>query len=156
MCCPSHESMVQSLRGQEDRRVRVQDSYLLATKAREVSEARSKGMDHSVIGKPSGKPSLCVGLLIGLMLGLSLLLFVACDDQDSAKGGAGQEHKKGTSAGPASTDGLIVFRRYLDLERTKSAIFTMHPNGSHIRQITHPPEGWSDDFPAWSPDGTKV
>ena len=156
MYCPSHESMVQSLRGQEDRRVRVQDSYLLATKAREVSEARSKGMDHSVIGKPSGKPSLCVGLLIGLMLGLSLLLFVACDDQDSAKGGAGGEHKKGTSGGTASTDGLIVFRRYLDLELTKSAIFTMYPNGTHIRQITHPPEGWGDDFPAWSPDGTKV
>jgi hypothetical protein len=56
------------------------------TKAREVSEARSKGMDHSVIGKPS----LRVGLLIGSMLGLSLLLFVACDDQDSAKGGAGR------------------------------------------------------------------
>jgi Tol biopolymer transport system component len=109
-------------------------------------------MDHSVIGKPS----LRVGLLIGLMLGLSLLLFVACDDQDSAKGGAGQEHKKGTSGGTAPTDGLIVFRRYLDLELTRSAIFTMYPNGSHIRQITHPPEGWGDYFPAWSPDGTKV
>jgi WD40-like Beta Propeller Repeat len=109
-------------------------------------------MDHSVIGKPS----LRVGLLIGLMLGLSLLLFVACDDQDSAKGGAGQEHEKGTSGGTAPTDGLIVFRRCLDLELTRSAIFTMYPNGSHIRQITHPPEGWGDYFPAWSPDGTKV
>jgi hypothetical protein len=122
-----------------------------------VSEARSKGMDHSVIGKPSGKPSLRVGLLIGLILGLSsLLLFAACDDQDSAKGGAGQEHNKSTSGGTASTHGLIVFRRYLDLELTKSAIFTMYPNGTHIRQITHPPEGFSDGSPAWSPDGTKV
>src|SRR5829696_303439 len=157
MRCPSHKSMVQSLRGQEDRRVRVQDSYLLATKAREVSEARSKGMDHSVIGKPSGKPSLRVGLLIGLILGLSsLLLFAACDDQESAKGGADQEHNKSTSGGTASTDGLIAFRRYLDLEGTRSAIFTMYPNGSHIRQITNPPEGWGDFYPAWSPDGTKV
>ena len=32
----------------------------------------------------------------------------------------------------------------------------MNPDGSHIRQITHAPEGWSDDSPAWSPDGTKV
>jgi Tol biopolymer transport system component len=61
----------------------------------------------------------------------------------------GQEHKKSTSAGPASTDGLIVFFR-------RDAIFTMYPNGSHIRQITHPPEGWLDGYPAWSPDGTKV
>src|SRR5215218_1056436 len=37
--------------------------------------------------------------------------------EESAKGGAGQEHKKSTRsfAGTASTDGLIVFRRYLDL-----------------------------------------
>jgi Tol biopolymer transport system component len=39
----------------------------------------------------------------------------------------------------------------------------MYPNGSHIRQITHPPEGFShapkglsDYSPAWSPDGTKA
>src|SRR5215204_3730599 len=63
--------------------------------------------------------------------------------EESAKGGADQEHNKSTRsfAGSASTDGLIVFRRYLDLALTKSAIFTMYPNGSHIRQITHPPKG---------------
>jgi Tol biopolymer transport system component len=118
-------------------------------------DRRSKGMYHSLIGKPS----LRVGLLMGLLIGLSsLLLLAACEGENSAKGGAGGEHKKSTRsfAGPASTDGLIVFRRYLDLEGTKSAIFTMHPNGSHVRQITHPPKGFSDDSPAWSPDGTKV
>ncbi len=113
-------------------------------------------MDPSVIGRPSGKPSLRVGLLMGLILGLSLLLLLAaCDDQDSAKGSAGGENKKSKSGGTASTEGLIVFRRALHT-CCKSAIFTMYPNGTHIRQITHPPEGWSDDFPAWSPDGTKV
>jgi Tol biopolymer transport system component len=85
------------------------------------------------------------------------------ENKMSASGGAGQEHKKSTSGGSASTDGQIVFRRYLGLELTpdgrrhpKRAIFTMYPNGSHIRQITHPPEGFSDDSPVWSPDGTKV
>ena len=68
-------------------------------------------------------------------------------------GGGGEESARG---GTAPTDGQIVFRRYLDLEGTKSAIFTMYPNGSHIRQITHPPEGFSDGSPAWSPDGTNV
>jgi hypothetical protein len=120
--------------------------------ATEMSEDRSKGMYHSLIGKPC----LRVGLLMGLLLGLSLLLFAACDDQDSAKGGAGQEHKKSTSGGTASTDGLIVFVRYFDQDQTKGAIFTMYPNGTHIHQITHPPEGWSDSYPAWSSDGTKV
>jgi WD40-like Beta Propeller Repeat len=82
----------------------------------------------------------------------------ACGGGNSAKGGAGGEHNKSTRsfAGPASTDGLIAFRRYLDLEGTKSAIFTMYPDGSHVRQITHPLKDWSDGSPAFSPDGTKV
>src|SRR5215218_4966576 len=112
-------------------------------------------MYHSLIGKPS----LRVGLVMGLLLGLcSLLLFAACGGEEAAKGGAGGEHNKSTRsfAGPASTDGLIAFRRYLDLEGTKSAIFTMYPDGSHVSQITHPPEAFTDDSPAWSPDGTKV
>src|SRR5215217_6588211 len=123
-------------------------------------DRRSKGMYHSLIGKSS----LRVGLVMGLLMGLcSLLLLAACGGGNSAKGGADQEHNKSTSGGTASSDGLIVFRRYVGRELTldgrrhsKSAIFTMYPNGSHIRQITHPPEGFTDDSPAWSPDGTKV
>jgi Tol biopolymer transport system component len=111
-------------------------------------------MYHSLIGKPS----IRVVLVMGFLIGLCLLLLAACGGGNSAKGGADQEHNKSTRsfAGPASTDGLIAFRRYLDLEGTKSAIFTMYPNGSHIRQITHPPKGWSDTYPAWSPDGERV
>jgi Tol biopolymer transport system component len=101
-----------------------------------------------------------VGIIVVLFLFISVIgsLGGGGGGEESAKGGAGQEHNKSTRsfAGTASTEGLIVFRRYLDLEGTRSAIFTMYPNGTHIRQITHPPEGWSDGSPAWSPDGTKV
>src|SRR5215217_4832261 len=110
-------------------------------------------MYHSLIGKPSLRVVLVMGLLIGLS---SLVLLAACGGEESAKGSADQEHNKSTSGGTTSTDGLVAFRRYLDLDLTQSAIFTMYPNGTHIRQITHPPEGWSDGSPAWSPDGTKV
>src|SRR5215204_3826182 len=109
-------------------------------------------MYHSLIGKPS----LRVGLVMGLIIGLCLLLLAACGGEESAKGGAEQEHKKNTSGGTAFTDGLIAFRRYLDLDLTKSAIFTMHPHRSHLRHITHPPTNFSDAPPPSSPDGTKV
>src|SRR5215211_4416775 len=83
---------------------------------------QEQGMYHSLIGKPSLRVGLVMGLLIGLC---SLLLLAACGGGNSAKRGAGQENNKSKSggtapnkstrsfAGPASTDGLIVFRRYL-------------------------------------------
>jgi Tol biopolymer transport system component len=93
-------------------------------------------------------------LLLASMV-LAVLVVGAVARALSACGGGGGDEQKGATGGPP-TNGQIAFRRYLDLELTKSAIFTMYPNGSHIRQITHPPEGFSDDSPAWSPDGTKV
>src|SRR5215217_1008161 len=101
-------------------------------------DRRSKGMYHSLIGKSS----LRVGLVMGLLIGLCVLLLAACGGEEAAKGGADQEHNKSTSGGSPSTDGLIAFRRYLGLELTQSAIFTMYPSGTHIRQITHPPKGF--------------
>src|SRR5215207_8561759 len=73
-------------------------------------------------------------------------------------GGAGdEEDKDNESASDTPTrNGQIAFRRYLDPDQIKGAIFTMNPDGSHVRQITHPPKGWRDESPVWSPDGTKV
>jgi Tol biopolymer transport system component len=89
---------------------------------------------------------------LGLLAALVVLALSAC------AGGGGQEanKKKSESGGSAATNGQIAFRRYLDPDQTKGALFTMNPDGSHIRQIAHPPEDWRDDDPVWSPDGTKV
>jgi dipeptidyl aminopeptidase/acylaminoacyl peptidase len=83
-----------------------------------------------------------------LLLGLSLFLVSAC-------GSGSQENNKSESGGTASTNGQIVFRRYLDPDQTKMKNFTMNPDGSHVRQIA-PLKGWKDEQPSWSPDGTKV
>ncbi|GAA2152057.1 hypothetical protein GCM10009844_34950 [Nocardioides koreensis] len=72
--------------------------------------------------------------------------------------GAGAiDHEKsvGASSGP-TRNGQIVFRRYFDAEQTRGALFVMNPGGSHVHQVTHPPRGWRDNVPAWSPDGRTV
>jgi hypothetical protein len=56
--------------------------------------------------------------------------------------GDDEEDNDNESANGGSTrNGQIVFRRYFDPEQTKAAIFKMNPDGSHVSQITHPPQG---------------
>src|ERR671910_102579 len=95
-------------------------------------------------------------LATGVLVALVALALSACGSQGSAKGGAGGEQNKSESGGTASTNGQIAFRRYFDPDQTEGAIFTMNPDGSHVSQITHPPEGWRDEDPVWSPDGKRL
>jgi Tol biopolymer transport system component len=95
-------------------------------------------------------------LLLVAQMVLAVLVVGAVALALSACGGGGEENKKSETGGSAATNGQIAFRRYLDPDQTKAALFAMNPDGSHVRQIMHPPEGWRDDDPVWSPDGTKV
>ena len=53
-------------------------------------------------------------------------------------------------------NGKLVFRRYLNPQRTTGALFTANPDGTGVRQLTHPGTTGLDNEPDWSPDGTKV
>src|SRR5215217_8542286 len=86
-------------------------------------------------------------LMALVMVAMALPVFAGGDDE---------ENDNESESGDASRNGQIAFRRYFDPDHTKSALFTMNPDGSHVRQITHPPKGWHDDDPVWSPDGTMV
>ena len=99
---------------------------------------------------PQRKNMVKQAIRLGLLVALVALALSACT------GGDAQENKKSASGGSADTNGQIAFRRWFDPDHTKAALFAMNPDGSHVRQITHPPKGWFDDNPAWSPDGQRV
>src|SRR5215211_4377951 len=84
-----------------------------------------------------------------MMVAMALPAFAGGADDD-------EDNDNESANGGATRNGQIVFRRYLDPDQTKGALFTMNPDGSHVRQIAHPPKGWKDDVPTWSPDGMKV
>src|SRR5918995_4084348 len=84
-----------------------------------------------------------------MMVAMALPVFAGGGDDD-------EDNDNESASGGPTRNGQIVFRRYFDPDQTKGAIFTMNPDGSHIRQITHPPKGWRDNVPAWSPDGKRI
>src|SRR6478609_1196500 len=53
-------------------------------------------------------------------------------------------------------NGAIAFRRFLNVERTWGAIFTIRPDGRGERQVTNPPFGYVDRDQDVSPDGRKI
>jgi len=59
-------------------------------------------------------------------------------------------------ATPPGQNGRIAFRRFLDLDQSSGAIFTIRPDGTRERQVTHPPAGTVDRNPDVSPDGRRI
>jgi TolB protein len=53
-------------------------------------------------------------------------------------------------------NGRIVFRRYFNAAQTRGAIFTINPDGTGIRQLTHRGNDLLDTEPDWSPDGKWI
>jgi TolB protein len=53
-------------------------------------------------------------------------------------------------------NGKLVFRRYFDKQRTSGALFIANPDGTGVRQITHPAKNVLDNEPEWSADGSKI
>ena len=94
-------------------------------------------------------------LTVAMLVALVILCALSLSAYGEGRGGGDGEENESASGG-ATRNGQIVFRRYFNPEQTKGALFTLNPDGSHIRQITHPPKGWRDDSPVWSPDGAKV
>lgn len=83
----------------------------------------------------------------GGVVAFAVVLLAACS------GGDPEPKQKTASEVPAGT---IVFRRFLDAEQRRAALFTMSTDGKGERQITKPPDDSIDSFPDWSPDGKQI
>src|SRR5215212_6959363 len=59
-------------------------------------------------------------------------------------------------ATPPGPNGQIAFRRWLNDENSRSALYTMNPDGTGVRRIVPPAKGGHDDQPDWSPDGSRI
>jgi TolB protein len=57
---------------------------------------------------------------------------------------------------PPGDNGRIAFRRFLNVDQTWGAIFTISPAGHNERQVTQPPRGYVDRNPDVSPDGRRI
>src|SRR6266516_3187287 len=63
------------------------------------------------------------------------------------------------AAAPATSpdrNGKLAFRRLFNPAHTWGALFTANPDGSAVRQLTHPARSVSDVEPDWSPDGKEI
>jgi Tol biopolymer transport system component len=60
------------------------------------------------------------------------------------------------AATPPGQNGRLAFRRLFNAAHTWGAIFTAAPDGTWVRQLTHPPRSVSDIEPDWSPDGREL
>jgi Tol biopolymer transport system component len=57
------------------------------------------------------------------------------------------------SATPPGKNGRIAYRLFLNNDQTHAAIFTIKPNGTDRRRVTHPAPGVAHVVPDWSTDG---
>jgi TolB protein len=85
---------------------------------------------------------------VAAVLALAAAVIVSATSADT------QHAPKGE--GRHAPNGEIVFRRFADFEHNSGAIFAIQPNGSHERQLTHPPAGSLDDQPSFSGDGSRI
>ena len=94
-------------------------------------------------------------LLAGTIAVTGVLFAVAagCGGEDDET--ANQDRDAQTKVG-VEAPGIIAFRRYADAAETQGVIFTIRPDGTDERQVTRPPDGASDEFPAVSPNGRRI
>jgi TolB protein len=94
-------------------------------------------------------------LLAGLACAVALASGCSSGSSSSDSAKTATTAAKKVSVG-VKAPGLIAFRRYTDASQAQGAVFTVKPDGTGEKQVTHPPTNHVDDQPAFSADGSKI
>jgi TolB protein len=74
-----------------------------------------------------------------------------------AAGGLTLRSHAATNASTGARNGQIAWKAFPRAgDESRSAIYAANPDGSQLRQLTHPRAFWLDDLPDWSPDGSHI
>lgn len=95
------------------------------------------------------RASICTTAAAVLCVGM--LALPGCGGSDTGKTTKAKPSEVGVEA-----PGLIAFRRYTDSAQKEGSVFTIRPDGTGERQVSHSPPGHVDDFPAMSTDGRRL
>ena len=60
------------------------------------------------------------------------------------------------STAPSARNGQIAWKSFPHTGSHSWSIYAANPDGSNIRQLTHPKAGVEDDLPDWAPDGSNI
>lgn len=91
-----------------------------------------------------------------LVLGLLAAFLVSCGPSAPGQHTTVMTVTAGPTQHATGPKGRIVWQGFLDQNQTTAAIFSANANGSDVRQLTHPNNGYEDANPDWSPDGSKI
>jgi Tol biopolymer transport system component len=83
----------------------------------------------------------------------------ACGSSGSSAGAPDSTTRKPSGVTPSTVAGLptghLLYRRYLDDNQTRAAIYAVGPGETNGRAVTNPPDGALDEVASASPDGTR-
>jgi Tol biopolymer transport system component len=92
-------------------------------------------------------------LVVPLTVTAALALAACGSGNDTAK--VAPEPKGAATAPAGLPTGHLLYRRYLNDDRSRAAIYAVGPGETNGRAVTNPPEGALDEVASGSPDGSR-
>src|SRR5215831_5151437 len=121
---------------------------MLTTRLSQVSSGEVYCLSSGGDGK-KGKTPMKRSMPSLLVIALLATLLASCGQSTSGQQAAVPTGGPTQHATSTSPKGQIAWQGFLDQNQTTAAIFSANADGTDVRQLTHPPYGEQDAWPAW-------